>query len=155
MRIGLNRKGITTIELIFVILLIAILASISIPRLAATRTDALISVKAQNIITGVNEIAAYALANGKTQPHIAVMSAGFANLVNTGEATDTGNYKIEVKEGNMDNCLIFEIKDPATRKETLTIDYGNGSADSKCSLLRRLIDSEPFPMILHGTNVTY
>jgi len=149
------REAFTMIELIFVIVIIGVLVGVAIPKLAATRTDALISVKAQNIMTGTNEIAAYAMSNGKTLPSITAMSAGFRSLVQAGEATDTGNYKIEIKEGNMDDCIIFEILYPGSNTETLSIDYGNGSVDFKCSLLRKLIDPKEFPMKLHGTTVIY
>jgi len=56
-----TREAFTMIEFIFVIIIIAILATIAIPRLAATRMDAKLSTKAQNIMTAANEIAAYAV----------------------------------------------------------------------------------------------
>ena len=53
------KKGFTMIELIFVIVILGILASVAIPRLAATREDAEISAAVANLRTLVSDINAY------------------------------------------------------------------------------------------------
>ena len=53
------KKGFTMIELIFVIVILGILASVAIPRLAATREDAEISAAVANIRTLVSDASAY------------------------------------------------------------------------------------------------
>ena len=59
------RKGFTMIELIFVIVILGVLASVAIPRLAATRDDAEVAKAATNLTTAVSDITAYYTAKGK------------------------------------------------------------------------------------------
>ena len=58
------KKGFTMIELIFVIVILGILASVAIPRLAATREDAEISAGVANIRTLLSDANAYYVAKG-------------------------------------------------------------------------------------------
>ena len=53
------KKGFTMIELIFVIVILGILASVAIPRLAATREDAEISAAVANLRTLISDINSY------------------------------------------------------------------------------------------------
>ena len=59
------KKGFTMIELIFVIVILGILASVAIPRLAATRTDAEISATVANLRTLLNDAASYYAVKGE------------------------------------------------------------------------------------------
>ena len=59
------KKGFTMIELIFVIVILGILASVAIPRLAATRTDAEISATVANIRTILSDAASYYAVKGE------------------------------------------------------------------------------------------
>ena len=58
------RKGFTMIELIFVIVILGVLASVAIPRLAATRDDAEVAKAATNLTTAISDITAYYTAKG-------------------------------------------------------------------------------------------
>ena len=58
------KKGFTMIELIFVIVILGILASVASPRLAATREDAEISAAVANLRTLVNDVSAYYTVKG-------------------------------------------------------------------------------------------
>ena len=58
------KKGFTMIELIFVIVILGILASVAIPRLAGTRTDAEVSALAGNIRTLISDAASYYAVKG-------------------------------------------------------------------------------------------
>ena len=58
------KKGFTMIELIFVIVILGILASVAIPRLAGTRTDAEISATVANLRTLLNDVASYYAVKG-------------------------------------------------------------------------------------------
>ena len=59
------KKGFTMIELIFVIVILGILASVAIPRLAGTRTDAEISALVANIRTLISDAASYYAVKGE------------------------------------------------------------------------------------------
>ena len=59
------KKGFTMIELIFVIVILGILASVAIPRLAATRTDAEIATTVANLRTLLNDVASYYAVKGE------------------------------------------------------------------------------------------
>ena len=58
------KKGFTMIELIFVIVILGVLASVAIPRLAATRDDAEVAKAATNLTTAISDITAYYTAKG-------------------------------------------------------------------------------------------
>ncbi|MDY4153845.1 prepilin-type N-terminal cleavage/methylation domain-containing protein [Campylobacter sp.] len=58
------KKGFTMIELIFVIVILGILASVAIPRLAATREDAEIATTVANLRTLVSEVSSYYVGHG-------------------------------------------------------------------------------------------
>ena len=59
------KKGFTMIELIFVIVILGILASVAIPRLAATRTDAEIATTVANLRTLLIDLNSYYVVKGK------------------------------------------------------------------------------------------
>ncbi|HIO91130.1 MAG TPA: prepilin-type N-terminal cleavage/methylation domain-containing protein, partial [Campylobacterales bacterium] len=59
-----KRRGFTMIELIFVIVILGILASVAIPKLAATRTDAQIASALAEITTPKKDLSAYYTAHG-------------------------------------------------------------------------------------------
>ena len=52
----MDKKGFTMIELIFVIVILGILAAVAIPKLAATREDAKVSVVLKNVASAVMDI---------------------------------------------------------------------------------------------------
>ena len=58
------KKGFTMIELIFVIVILGILASVAVPRLAATREDAEVSAAIANLRTLVSDASSYYVAHG-------------------------------------------------------------------------------------------
>ena len=58
------KKGFTMIELIFVIVILGILASVAIPRLSGTREDAEISAAVANLRTLLGDAAAYYAVKG-------------------------------------------------------------------------------------------
>ena len=59
------KKGFTMIELIFVIVILGILASVAIPRLAATRTDAEVATTVANLRTILSDAASYYAVKGE------------------------------------------------------------------------------------------
>ena len=102
------KKGFTMIELIFVIVILGILASVAIPRLAATREDAEISAAVANLRTLVSDVTAYYTAKGE-----------FGTGDNTTKWKDITNVPTDKPEGKVtannslkvggQNCIDFLI----------------------------------------------
>ena len=94
------------IELIFVIVILGILASVAIPRLAATREDAEISAAVANLRTLVSDVTAYYTAKGEfgTAKWNEITNVPLANAGGT-NATADGNLKV----GNVNDCIKVKL----------------------------------------------
>ncbi len=150
----MDRNAFSMIELIFVIVIVAALAVVAIPKLAATRDDALISTVAQNTMTAAFEIASYATAKGKTETALGDMSNGIRHLVDKGLAVDTGSSRANIfaeKGGNV--CLVLRIDGVGTATETIRLEDGGGNS-ANCLRLKSLIDFSNYPMPLHGNLIS-
>jgi general secretion pathway protein G len=145
------KKAFTMIELIFVIVILGILATVAIPKLAATRTDAEVSKLAQNIMMSCSEIASYALSNARTDDDLKVMSNAISSLENSGNATLT-TKKAVVKIGNENSCVTIEVQ-TSSSDDNLSLSVNSSTTDSKCIALQALIDSAQYPMKLRGQYV--
>ena len=139
------------IELIFVIVIIGILAAVAIPKLAATRDDAKISALANNVANGANEIAAYAIARGKTESDFTLMSNAVSAMVNSGDAVRSGSV-LNIKINNTADCLKLEVNASAA-DSNLTIIYGNVGSDEVCRGLQETVDDEKYPIPLTGRRI--
>ncbi len=61
----MQKKAFSLIELIFMIVVISIIASVALPKLMDTRSDAIVSTLKQDISTVVTSVQSYYLINGK------------------------------------------------------------------------------------------
>ncbi|MCI7246440.1 MAG: prepilin-type N-terminal cleavage/methylation domain-containing protein [Campylobacter sp.] len=97
------KKGFTMIELIFVIVILGILASVAIPRLAATKEDAEISAGIANIRTLLSDVASYYVVKGD---FTGAKWRDFTNvpLVNTDATVGTAGGTAYLAVGGK-NCL--------------------------------------------------
>jgi general secretion pathway protein G len=134
----MKRSGFTMIELIFVIVILGILASVAIPKLAATRDDAKVAAVAQQVQSAISEIPAYVTAKGKVDSMIN-MSQVLAQLNEQGKLSKTsGSYTAADKvtnetdvflgtldnTGSMEDCFEFKVDANAT---TLQVIHGSGT----------------------------
>ena len=132
------RKGFTMIELIFVIVILGVLASVAIPRLAATRDDAEVAKAATNLTTAISDITAYYTAKGQFTSSV---KSDFTKITN---ALDKGG-SLKVK-GSVE-CVKVTLPDTkatsnttASNKVELTLNFGNvnGKNDAVCKTLKTL-----------------
>ena len=150
-----NRYAFTMIELIFVIVILGILAAVAIPKLTATRTDAVVSKTAQNIMEGASEIASYAISQAKTEDNLSKMSNGIASLVASGDADlNTSDKSATVHFGGISDCVKVQVK-TGSGDDNLTVSFGDADGNSQCLQLQSAIDAGKYQMKLRGTNVTY
>nr|WP_321317351.1 type II secretion system protein [uncultured Campylobacter sp.] len=131
------KKGFTMIELIFVIVILGILASVAIPRLAATREDAEISTAVANLRTLVSDASAYYTAKGG---FAGVNWNQITNVPLTGAAT-TATTETKLKAGNQD-CISVQLvnKNNGTPAHILIKkDSANGSG----GVCKTVVESTP------------
>ena len=146
-----KREAFTTIELVFIIVIIGILAAIAIPRLAATRDDAKMTIIAHNLMAGATEIAAYATVKGRTQDSLEQMSNAIKSLIDRGWIqTISGQPEINVEWGGIDDCVVMKIVDQGANTEILSIETNGTTSSGECDRLRSLIDTSQYPMPLRG-----
>jgi len=97
------KKGFTMIELIFVIVILGILGTVAIPRLAATRDDAEVTKAVTNIQTIISDLGTYYTSQGS----FAIKTSDGVKSIDLAAMTNVAN-PIKAKT---DNCL--EIKEPS------------------------------------------
>ena len=118
------RKGFTMIELIFVIVILGVLASVAIPRLAATRDDAEVAKAATNLTTAVSDITAYYTAKGKFESNA---QSDFSKITNA--LSKDGKLNVKGKT----TCV--EVKLPTTNNNA-------GNTSSKVELKLKFSNSD-------------
>nr|WP_321321369.1 type II secretion system protein [uncultured Campylobacter sp.] len=108
------KKGFTMIELIFVIVILGILASVAIPRLSGTREDAEISAAVANLRTLLGDVASYYAVKGDFK-NAAGADAKWQDLtsvplVNAGNAAvSTADATASLKVGDVNDCIGVHI----------------------------------------------
>ena len=81
-----KRKAFTLIELIFVIVILGIFATIAITKFNATRIDAKIAVMSGKISTIMSEVSSYAVGHASLEGNVTKFSNIVAEMVNEGIA---------------------------------------------------------------------
>ena len=119
------KKGFTMIELIFVIVILGILASVAVPRLASTREDAEISATVANLRTLVSDASSYYVANGTFKPK--GKDANWRDITNVplrdGKNLvqgDTAASKAVHLSASGTNCIQIRLSDRTTAGGTTT-----------------------------------
>ena len=130
------------IELIFVIVILGILASVAIPKLAATRDDAEIANFAQEIQAGTSEIQSFVVAKGIVK-RPEEMSQVFATMVSQSKAlSGAGSISNSLgklilrtnNQGVFDNAFVLEVN-----TTTLVVKYGIPCIGIICQQLQKRI----------------
>ena len=132
------KKGFTMIELIFVIVILGILASVAIPRLAATREDAEISAAVANLRTLVSDATAYYTAKGEFPTDMkwnAITNVPLTNAADANANTD-GNLKV----GNVTDCIKVKMVDRSDGKPAHIKFTAKSGANGVC---KQVLDSAP------------
>ena len=147
------KKGFTMIELIFVIVILGILASVAIPRLAATRTDAEIATTVSNIRTLISDLSSYYVVKGEfgnakwgDVTNVPVRK-GDTNLARQEKITDglwDGAYYLLA--GGL-NCLVIRVKDRDGARPAYIEIAKTGSEQNK-GICPDIINAEPIKAFL-------
>ena len=162
------KKGFTMIELIFVIVILGILASVAIPRLAGTRTDAEIATTVANLRTLLNDVASYYAVKGEFAEgadgvkwneitNVPLENADSSVVGGTGRLMVGGERCIEVSINNKTGVLPARInftkyptnKDKGVCKEVLEADAVKAFVDSK------ILDNLPGTMAIGSSTTIY
>ena len=134
------KKGFTMIELIFVIVILGILASVAIPRLAATREDAEISAAVANLRTLVSDVSAYYVAKGFATNGTTI-STKWKEITNVplDDPEKAIGANTILKVGGK-NCIDFLVKDKTTNAPAYILFAKRSDGDALC---KQVQNSEP------------
>ncbi|MDD6162892.1 MAG: type II secretion system protein [Campylobacteraceae bacterium] len=133
------KKGFTMIELIFVIVILGILASVAIPRLAATREDAEISAAVANLRTLVNDATAYYTAKGSFDTNTKWSEITNVPLTNAGGTNATNEAKL--KAGGQD-CIGVKLENKANGKPAHIV-FTKDNTNQNSGVCAQVLKSDP------------
>jgi prepilin-type N-terminal cleavage/methylation domain-containing protein len=149
----MKRSGFTMIELVFVIVILGILASVAIPKLAATRDDANIAKASTEVSAIVSDLGSYYTAHGGFEKNVSVMTnvALYKDLT----ANETPAGTVDFKAGNTihygdktrkQNCLDIVANDT---NGTVTLSVNNAGVAG--SLFCKGLQTAVAPLIKEHT----
>jgi len=149
------KKAFTMIELIFVIIIIGTLATIAIPRLSATRDDALIAKNSEYIMGIMTEISTYIVAKGESKDDLREMSSLLKTLDNQNcIVVDINNKNAQVKIGEEVACITIDIDSNGTT-DLLKTKFSSNSTDRICNMVQNFIREKDYPLILRGRLIKF
>ena len=157
------KKGFTMIELIFVIVILGILASVAIPRLASTRTDAEISAAVGNIRTLISDVASYYAVKGsfdgatwKDVTNVPIGVGGGRPVQSGTEVVTESNDKgaVYLSSGGID-CIVVRVRDktnvtPTTPAKPAYIEIAKVRDNRSSGICPDIIKAEPIQAFLNS-----
>ncbi len=146
-----QKSAFTMIELIFVIVIIGILASVAIPKLMGTRDDAKVASKMMKIGNIIGEITSYATSKGTTDTNLSKMSNTVDELVSFGMASDEEN-QTKIKMGGVD-CIKIKIIHNATNDDLNVSLINSGASNNLCKYLQKEVSAQLYQVHLRGNLV--
>ena len=141
----------TMIELIFVIVLIGILASVAMTKLNATRTDAKISVLSRKVSHAIEDIKMHAVATGSLDGNITSFSNILSQMRDEGVAV-LGNdgRQVTIDTGDEDDCLTLKLISDTRELNLSVILSDNTSHDTICSGVQQALGNQNHVMQIRG-----
>ena len=146
------KKGFTMIELIFVIVILGILASVAIPRLAATRTDAEIAATVANLRTLLNDVASYYAVKGefgtvkwKDLTNAPLQKSKGVALEATLAATADAHLAADGK-----NCIAIRVADRSGNTPARII-FGKDRTNKNKGVCKEVLEAEPVRAFVEAT----
>ena len=152
------KKGFTMIELIFVIVILGILASVAIPRLAATRTDAEVATTVSNIRTLISDLSSYYVVKGSFKDakwgdvtNVPVREGDIRKPASNSKITEglwEGAYYLSA--GGV-NCIVIRVKDrdnTQTPARPAYIEIGKVAAHKDTGVCKEVLEAEPIKAFL-------
>ena len=148
------KRGFTMIELIFVIVILGILAAVAIPKFMATRTDAQVAAKGQEIQSAVQEISNYVTSQGgeANSTELTNMSQVLTQLANQGKGNEDDNssngdkiFDFNSTKGN--TCIVLE-----TNTTALQVKHGSAK-DQICTGIKKIVHDANYT--LAGSSVKF
>ena len=137
------KKGFTMIELIFVIVILGILASVAIPRLAATREDAEISTTIANLRTLVSEASSYYVAHGTFGEDTSTAKWNeVTNVPLDGDPSNTNATAVAYLKAGGLPCIGVQLQNKAGNTPAHIVFSQNDTNKDK-GVCKQVLDSKP------------
>ena len=136
------KKAFTMIELIFVIVILGILASVAVPRLAGTKADAEESAAVANLRTLISDANTYYVATGDISD-----TTTWSQITNvplkdaaTKKASEAG---ASIKVGGKDCIDVQFVAEDTDTKAPAHIKFTKNSSNSSEGVCKKVLESEP------------
>ena len=140
------KKGFTMIELIFVIVILGILASVAIPRLAATRTDAEVAATVANLRTLLNDVASYYAVKGEFGTTVKWNEITNVPLENANRpAAAKGSENDGILKVGGENCIAMKLVDrtvTATATAPAYIVFAKNSTNKNRGVCKEVLEAD-------------
>ena len=151
MKVTTTKNAFTMIELIFVIVILGILAAVAIPKLSATRTDAIVSKMATNLNTIISDAGSYYTSKGTLDKWNTITNV----QTNTDATTKTVDTTIITTPVYLYHDTFQCIKLVGIEDGNLTISKGSDSSDSVCSAVQASQKANLRTYKFGGSSVVY